>query len=540
MSVRTAGRRLATGLLVLAVASSGTLASPASAVRAADASNIPGIPLEQRTVTGSLGGAVVDVVYNIDLPAGIVLAIYLTGPASTDFDLYLFDSSATSVYGTTGLVAKSVTNTSSETIYYPVKTAGRYYIDLSGFGEAQGDYRLAVAFASDPNPPKATLFLDGGAAATNDSNVSALVVATDDLSGVTEMQFRVEGAEWEPWAAYQLTTTRRLLELDGPRTVSVRVRDAAGNVSGIATAVIVLDRVAPRIVARSPGPAEAISKARPPIVVRFSEPIDTGSWLRSGLTLTGPSGTIEGSLRWDAKTFTGTFTPYTDLATQTTYSVVLGDITDAAGNRLPPGESWTITRLLAPDVSLAADRTVAPWGSDVTFQGRTSGTPAGTYELQRSVDGGSWAALGQLTPLANGEYSATVRVTAAATYRVAYLGAAAYAATTSDAVTVRISRAVRLTGGSTGTPVPIRRGVARSLALTLTPSAPNVRVTATVSRLVAGRWRVSATPSARSAGGRARISWRPKLVGTYRVVFATPASPGFVAGRSATYLFRVR
>ncbi len=91
--------RLATpGLLALAliVAGASPWASVANAATPPE-SDIPGIALPGPVVGGRLGGPIYDVVYRVEVPAGHVLVAGLTGTAGTDFDLYLFDASATTV-----------------------------------------------------------------------------------------------------------------------------------------------------------------------------------------------------------------------------------------------------------------------------------------------------------------------------------------------------------------------------------------------------------------------------------------------------------
>src|SRR6185503_20828254 len=125
--------------------------------------------------TGRLGGPIYDRVYQVDVPAQRVLLLSLTGSTGTDFDLYLFDASATSVYETKGLVAKSTGPTSNETISYSTSPGGRFFIDLSGFTDVEGSFRLTVAIGLDATPPRAVLSIDGGAPATNDIEAAVSV-----------------------------------------------------------------------------------------------------------------------------------------------------------------------------------------------------------------------------------------------------------------------------------------------------------------------------------------------------------------------------
>ena len=188
-------RRLAaaalTGALVV-----GVVGTP---VGAADASDIPGVPLPGPVVTGRLGGPIYDVVYRITVAPGTVILASLTGTGGTDFDLYLFDASATTVLSDGGLVAKSVGPASTESISAPSRLGGTYYLDLNGASDVEGDYRLTVQTVPDPTPPTVSMVLASGRPATNQLAVPVSLSAADDLSGVTDMALSADGATWTGW-----------------------------------------------------------------------------------------------------------------------------------------------------------------------------------------------------------------------------------------------------------------------------------------------------------------------------------------------------
>src|SRR3990172_4277003 len=83
------------------------LGTSSGVARAADDSDIPGVPLPGSVATGQLGGPIYDHVYSIDIPAQRILLVSLIGDPGTDFDLYLFNSTATTVYSTQGQGAAS-------------------------------------------------------------------------------------------------------------------------------------------------------------------------------------------------------------------------------------------------------------------------------------------------------------------------------------------------------------------------------------------------------------------------------------------------
>ena len=283
---------------------------PASAARAADDSNIPGIPLPGSVVTGNLGGPIYDHVYSIDVPADRVILLALSGDAGTDFDLYLFNSHATTIYGTDGLVASSTSSGSTESVTYATQSGGRFYIDLNGATNVEGAFRLTVRLAADTTAPHAELRFNDGAVATPDSTIRVTVIATDDLSGVSDMQFSTDGQRWDDWREYQPLTLWSFPQVDGTRRLWVRVRDRSGNVSEPATAAITIDTVSPTVISRTPGPNAEVTQLRPIFEVRFSEAILPASWLSLGVLVQDAAGaTVTGTYAYDDHTFTGTFAP---------------------------------------------------------------------------------------------------------------------------------------------------------------------------------------------------------------------------------------
>ena len=110
-------------------------------------------------------------------------------------------------------------------------------------------YVKNVSADVDTTPPTGTILINGGALYTNSRNVTLTLSATDDLSGVIEMQFNNGAGSYsslEPYAtikAWMLSASG-----DGLKTVRVKFKDGAGNVNtpGI-PATITLDTVIPVI-----------------------------------------------------------------------------------------------------------------------------------------------------------------------------------------------------------------------------------------------------------------------------------------------------
>ena len=97
----------------------------------------------------------------------------------------------------------------------------------------------------DTVAPSGSVVIDGGATYTASTGVNLTLSATDAISGVAQMSFSNDGSTWLPWESYATNKSWTLSSGDGSKTVYVRYKDNAGNVSAPATDTITLDTVAP-------------------------------------------------------------------------------------------------------------------------------------------------------------------------------------------------------------------------------------------------------------------------------------------------------
>jgi FtsP/CotA-like multicopper oxidase with cupredoxin domain len=119
-------------------------------------------------------------------------------------------------------------------------------------------YRVVAYNASGDSAPSSavtlttpkvfgTILINGGAAATNSVNVTLSLSAVSSSGTVTQMQFSKDGGL--TWSAFETFVTTRVVFLapagDGVKTVAVRYRDSAGNVSAAFSAAITLDTTLP-------------------------------------------------------------------------------------------------------------------------------------------------------------------------------------------------------------------------------------------------------------------------------------------------------
>jgi hypothetical protein len=526
--------------LVVACALGVALAAsaPVGASAAAATGNIPGVGLPGPVVSGPLGGPIYDVVYSVDVPAAHVLLLSLTGTAGTDFDLYLFDSSATDIYAQppVGLVAYSTGPTSTEAISYPTMGGGRFYIDVSSATSAEGTFQLSVQVTADTTPPVVSVSLDGGAPATNDPDVTATVVATDDLSGVGDMQLSGDGVTWSAWQPYQPTVPVIFATGDGTKELWVRVRDRAGNVSSVAHATIQLITTPPVVVARDPDPASPVTGILPTLRVTFSEPLRLSSWMNAGLILQDASGTVVyGTYGWVAGTNTGTFTPATPLVPGAAYVVSLGTLVDEAGNPLVPIGSWEIRPMITPAVSMAVAPRLAGAGSTAILTGRVSGGTGAPVVIERSIGGNPWESFVTVFLSLDGTFNADAQITANTWFRADVAATTTSVEATSPSVRVLVRRQVSLAGGSASVTRRVAAGTPVTLTAVVGPADPPGPVTLSIYRYVTGRgYQLRTSVTRVTVGGRSTFSWHPAK-GLYYIRLATPSSALFANGISPAY-----
>ena len=98
-------------------------------------------------------------------------------------------------------------------------------------------------------PGPAALSIDGGAAYTTDFSVNLTITASDPSpgSGLYAMQFSDDGSRWSDWEPFCASRAYALSGPDGPKTVHLRLRDAAGNLASPVCATITLDTQPPVI-----------------------------------------------------------------------------------------------------------------------------------------------------------------------------------------------------------------------------------------------------------------------------------------------------
>jgi len=143
-------------------------------------------------------------------------------------------------------VLSSTTNTSTN---YTGANGLTYYFrtranDVAGnMGDWSPDlYTFTVV---DANAPTGTVVINSGVANTNETSVILTLSASDSGSGVAQMSFSNDRSSWSAWESYVTSKVWTLSSGEGSKTVYVRYKDNAGNISARFQDDILLDVTPP-------------------------------------------------------------------------------------------------------------------------------------------------------------------------------------------------------------------------------------------------------------------------------------------------------
>ena len=227
-------------------------------------------------VQGSRSGVTDAFVAKIHIPLPVVESITLTPPSPVKAEMVEFEvifskqmNSAITPTVTIGMdspytdyaiapkMGANYTNgylNSDTTKWYGTYTLtdtmgdGTYHISIAGAEGLLGK-KMATdtseALVLDTVAPSGSLSIDEGAAYANTTSVTLTTSITDTTSGVAQMQFSNDGVSYAPWETYASTKPWMLLSGDGLKTVYVKYKDYADNVSIPCTDTITLDTTAP-------------------------------------------------------------------------------------------------------------------------------------------------------------------------------------------------------------------------------------------------------------------------------------------------------
>lgn len=327
-------------LLIVLIFVFGTVSPSSTARGQAEDADIPGIELPSGVIRSSVGGAVYDRVWRIDLSEGRVALIRLFGSTGAELGLYIFDSNARSL-STADPLRQSAKPGGIQRIT-AVLPAGVYYINVNGRNKnRQFEFTLSVSLVKDPTPPVVTVDISNGATRIATSEPLVKITAIDSLSGVLDIRVRINNGAWSEWMEPQTELMVNLPLVEGRHQVEAEARNGAGLVSDPGLDEVILDLTSPIATLLRPIEGVTVANDRPTVKYQFNEPLNAAAWTRAGLILFSlDGGSVTGSGSYDSARRIGTFT-FGALSPGVEYIVQSNDAMDLAGNRvnLEPGRS---------------------------------------------------------------------------------------------------------------------------------------------------------------------------------------------------------
>lgn len=236
----------------------------------------------------------------------------------------------------------------------------------------------------DLRGPIGTVTMSEGASYTTSSSVTFVPAAYDVLNGVTEMRFSNDGTTWTGWTAYASDSVAwDLAPGDGPRTVYVEFKDAAGNVS-TASATIGVDTTAPTCSVAILRGAAATNSSSVLLDLTYSDATSGVADVRvsdGGGTWTAWTA-VRSSVAWTTGSGDGVHTVYVEFRDRA------GNVAAASDAILLDTVAPTGTFVLVGDVAY-----VLPWQPLAAHTSATDGAGgSGVVEFRSSTDGGtSWS-----------------------------------------------------------------------------------------------------------------------------------------------------
>lgn len=304
---------------------------------------------------------------NVETPsAGISVTVDTTPPASCTVKM---NSDAAYTNSTAATLALSASDSSSgvsqmrisndgvfDTEPWEVFAASKEWTLPGGDGtktvyavykDAAGNISTACsdAIVLDATPPDGSLVINTGAAQTNSLSVTLSITASDTGSGVAFTQVSNDGIfDTEPWEAYSASKAWTLATGDGTKTVYVRFKDSAENISGAFSDDILLntDTASPAVLIDAP--ADGLVLTASSYTITGTADDGTGSGVKTVEVST------DGGATWSLATGATSWSYGWNITAAGPYSILIR-ATDNAGNT-----AITTPRTVTAKASISADR----------------------------------------------------------------------------------------------------------------------------------------------------------------------------------------
>lgn len=179
---------------------------------------------------------------------------YTPGTAKTISNSYVkLDVSKFSMSGTSSTLRLNWQITFKST-FTGTKNCYLYVRDMKNLYSGWVNKGKVIINVPDVTSPTGSIAINNHAQYTNAANVTLNLTATDNTggSGVSAMQFSADGTNYSAFEPYQSVKSWTLSVGDGLKSVCVKFRDVAGNISTAYSAGITLDTTLPVVKISSP------------------------------------------------------------------------------------------------------------------------------------------------------------------------------------------------------------------------------------------------------------------------------------------------
>ncbi len=376
-------------------------------VRAAESSEIPGVPLTSTSVSGFVGGSIYDEVYSLSVESGTVLLATLRGEAGAELGLYVFGREATSIL-IDDPIATSAAAGANQTVSVQFFRATTIYINVNGRNSDRAyAFQLTVSQVVDRSPPVITVASLPPVARA--ARVCVEVAAFDRISGVQSVAItrsgRADELEWQPYQGHRRYCQALALE-EGLHEIDLLVRNHIGLQQRITVGGVAIDNTVPLVTLGRPT-AGVLLQPRGTISWRFSEPVRTTTALRDAVVAVGQDGTpFSGvstlsldrtSLRW---------VPNQPIPIGTLLVVTLAGVRDQAGNRTTSIEPHVLMRKSTASLGIEVRSFSGP---RIQFTVRGSANLIGEVLQIQARSGRTWLAVKYITLSAREQSSSIPR-----------------------------------------------------------------------------------------------------------------------------------
>jgi methionine-rich copper-binding protein CopC len=235
---------------------------------------------------------------------------------------------------------------------------GVYKYGETGFptvGYAASNYWVDVVYdtsTSDTTKPTVTSKQPASGATGVDTSTDVTATFSEPVTSITMTLKDSKNATVSGSTAYDSASRKATFtpssNLKDSETYTASISgatDAASNTmdpvswSFTTAAAAPTDTTPPTITARAPAPNATGVSTSPTVTATFSEAVQSST---IKMTLSGPNGSVSGSLDYDSPSRKATFTPGAPLAASTTYTVNVSGAKDLADNTMDP-VSWSFT-----------------------------------------------------------------------------------------------------------------------------------------------------------------------------------------------------